>query len=61
MLYYELAEPIVTEIEENINLDYPVWNVGTEKADANVPSTPLKADIRYKILKNKLKLMTLNI
>lgn len=64
ILYYELAEPIVTELDEADqfkNLDYPVWNVGTEKADANVPSTPLKADIRYKILKNKLKLMTLNI
>lgn len=47
MLYYELAEPIVTEIDENINLDYLVWNAGTEKAVADTPSTPLKADIIY--------------
>ena len=47
MLYYELAEPIVTEIEEDINLDYEVWNGGTEEAIADTPSTPLKADIVY--------------
>ena len=47
MLCYELAEPIVTEIEEDINLDYEVWNGGTEQAIADTPSTPLKADIVY--------------
>lgn len=52
ILYYELAEPIVTEIDETINLDYPVWNVGTEKAVADTPSTPLKADIRYNFKAN---------
>ena len=47
MLYYELAEPIVTEIEDDINLDYQVWNGGTEKAIATEPTTPFKADIVY--------------
>ena len=47
ILYYELDEPIVTEIEEDINLDYEVWNGGTEEAIADTPSTPLKADVVY--------------
>ena len=47
MLYYELAEPIVTEIEEDINLDYEVWNGGTEQAIADTPSTPFSAVIEY--------------
>ena len=49
MLYYELAEPIVTEIEgsENWNLDYLVWDFGTEEAIASVPSAPFRADINY--------------
>ena len=49
MLYYELSEPIVTTIEnsENLNLDYLVWDFGTEEAIASVPSTPFKADIIY--------------
>jgi hypothetical protein len=47
MLYFELAEPIVTEITEDINLDYQVWNGGTEKAIATEPTTPFKADIVY--------------
>ena len=47
MLYFELAEPIVTEIDEDINLDYEVWNGGTEKAIATEPTTPFKADIVY--------------
>ena len=47
ILYYELAEPIVTEIEDDFNLDYEVWNGGTEKIVSDVPTTPLKADIAY--------------
>ena len=44
---YPLAEPIVTEIEGDFNLDYEVWNGGTEKIVSDVPTTPLKADIAY--------------
>ena len=47
MLYFELATPIVTEIDEDINLDYEVWNGGTEKAISTEPTTPFKADIVY--------------
>lgn len=48
MLYYELAEPIVTEIEEeNINFDYYVEDFGTEEAIASVPSAPFRADVVY--------------
>jgi hypothetical protein len=49
ILYYELAEPIITPIEgsENWNLDYPVWDFGTEEAIASVPSAPFRADINY--------------
>lgn len=48
MLYYELAEPIVTEIEEkDFNLDYKVWNCGSEQMVATEPSAPLAADITY--------------
>ncbi len=49
MLYYELANPIVTEIEEAFNLDYEVWNGGTEQAIAHVKSTPFKGTIKYGI------------
>ena len=48
MLYYELAEPIVTEIEEeNINFDYYVEDFGTEEALSSVPSAPFIADVVY--------------
>jgi hypothetical protein len=47
MLYYELAEHIVTELDDDFNLDYEVWNGGTEKILSDVPTTPLKADIAY--------------
>ena len=47
MLYYELAEPIVTEIEGLPELDYLVWDFGTEEALSSVPSAPFKADIIY--------------
>lgn len=50
ILYYELAEPIVTELDEADqfkDLDYQVWNAGTEKANAEGKSAPLAADITY--------------
>ena len=47
ILYYELANPIVTEIEEAFNLDYEVWNGGTEHAIADTPTSAFKADIIY--------------
>lgn len=48
IIYYELAEPIVTEIEEkDFNLDYNVWNNGTEQAIAEGKSSALSADITY--------------
>lgn len=50
MLYYELEEPIITELDEADqfkDLDYQVWNAGTEKAIAEGKSAPLAADITY--------------
>lgn len=47
ILYYELAHPIVTEIQETFNLDYEVWNGGTEQAIADTPTSAFKADIIY--------------
>lgn len=48
MLYYELAEPIVTPLPTRaINLNYPVWDWGTERAVSAKPSAPFRADIVY--------------
>ena len=50
ILYYELAEPIVTELDEADqykDFDIQVWNGGTEKANAEGKSAPLAADITY--------------
>ena len=47
MLYYELAEPIITEYDEPFNLDYEVWDFGTEQMIASKPSAPIKAKIAY--------------
>lgn len=47
LLYYELAEPIVTPITEAIQLDYEVDDFGTEKASAFGNSAPFRADIVY--------------
>ena len=47
MLYYELAEPIVTEIDSIPELDYIVWDFGTEEALSSVPSAQFNADIIY--------------
>ena len=46
-LYYELAEPTIIEYDEPFNLDYLVWDFGTEEILANGASAPLKADIIY--------------
>lgn len=51
-LYYELAEPIVVELDyptAETNMDYLVWDFGTEEAVVpnNVPSAPFRADINY--------------
>lgn len=46
-MYYELANPIVVELEDNLNLDYLIWDFGTEEAIAIVPSAPFRADIIY--------------
>ena len=65
MLYYELAEPIVTEIEGLPELDYLVWDFGTEEAISSVPSAPFRADIIYqfnavdRIRENTLRLQQL--
>lgn len=44
---YELAEPIVTEIDEPFGTDYRVADFGTEQAQSSVPSAPFSADIIY--------------
>lgn len=47
-IYYELDTPIVTELEDqNFNLDYSVWNYGTEQIEASEPSSALRATITY--------------
>ena len=47
MLYYELAEPEILEFDEPFNLDYEVWDFGTEQMIASKPSAPIKAKIAY--------------
>jgi hypothetical protein len=50
MFYYELAEPIVEELDAEDqfkDLDYQVWNLGTERAIAEGKSSALSADITY--------------
>ena len=46
MLYYELAEPIVEEIDIPY-MDYQVSNSGTEEIVSDVPTTPVKARVTY--------------
>ncbi len=46
-LLYELAEPNVYEFAEPFNLDYRVWDFGTEEIVADTPSAPLRAEIAY--------------
>ena len=47
LLNYELAEPIVTEITENVNFDYDVSDYGTEELISDGASAPLSANIVY--------------
>lgn len=47
LLYYELAEPVVTPITEPLQLDYKVADFGTEKMLSDLPSSPFRADIVY--------------
>lgn len=44
---YPLAEPIVTEITENVNFDFDVSDYGTEELISDGASAPLSADIVY--------------
>ena len=47
LLYYELAEPIVTPIETPIDFNYYVEDFGTEEAMLAENSAPFSADIIY--------------
>ena len=47
MLNYELAEPIITVIEEPINLSYKVGDFGVEQILSDSFSAPFRADIIY--------------
>ena len=47
ILNYELAEPIVTPIDEDINLDYDCSDYGTEELISEGVSAPLVADVVY--------------
>lgn len=46
MLYYELAEPIIEEIDIPY-MDYQVSNSGTEEIVSDMPTTPIKARVTY--------------
>ena len=63
MLYYELAEPIVTELDEadqNFRDYYNVADFGTEMSQSAVPSAALLADVGYYFKKSEVKELTLN-
>lgn len=47
ILRYELAEPIVTELDVDISPDYKVWDYGTEEAISEVLSTPVRIKSDY--------------
>lgn len=46
MLYYELEEPIIEEVDIPY-MDYQVSNSGTEEIVSEVPTTPIKARVVY--------------
>lgn len=46
-LYYELATPEIIEYDEPFNLDYTVWDFGTEQMLSTEPSAPIRARIVY--------------
>lgn len=47
MFYYELAEPVITEFSESLDLTYAVWDYGTEMIIPNGKTTPFKGSIIY--------------
>ena len=47
MLYYELATPIETEIDPQLNMNYKVWDFGTEELLADSKSAPALSRIIY--------------
>lgn len=47
ILYYELATPVVTELDVNISPDYKVWDYGTEEAISEMLSTPVRVNANY--------------
>ena len=47
ILNYELAEPVVTELDVDISPDYKVWDYGTEEAISEVLSTPVRINANY--------------
>jgi hypothetical protein len=47
MLNYELSEPIVKPVIENLNLVYDVNDFGTERAIQPEDSAPFRADVVY--------------
>lgn len=47
ILHYELAEPIITELEGDYSTDYIVSDFGTEKAITDKLCAPFSADIIY--------------
>lgn len=46
-LYYELATPIEVDLDPEVNMDYEVWDFGTEQMISEGFSTPIRADIVY--------------
>lgn len=46
-MYFQLAEPIEVKFDEPLNLDYQVWDFGTESVVSDGATAPLKADIIY--------------
>ena len=48
ILNYELAEPVITELDyDRGDIEYQVWDFGTEEAIQEVPSTLFKSSIKY--------------
>ena len=47
ILYYELAEPIVTELSDDYNLSYQISKCGTVEAISDGLSSPFKGEIEY--------------
>lgn len=54
ILYYELAEPIETIIEDCDLIAYKANDWGTEEVLSEEPTTPIKADIEYNFDSNEI-------